>query len=167
VTIILIPNELPEAQTFTYISDYVEVYDYDEMAMTNTLISIANVSNISYSINQPNVTITVSNNRIWFNGYYTTGESTTIKYFEPPYGNDITDTPSVAYDFNSVPPRKFIYEVNQPAPTGVTVTHTFTVTHNNSNSGANSNHTINRFVVNNVYAAYNFLRNYQYYTGEV
>lgn len=163
-TRILIPNELPEAQTFIYISDYVQVYDYDEANVTNTLVTVSNVSNISFSVNQPNVTITVANNRIWFNGYYTTGESSTIKYFNPPYGNDITDTPQIAYDFNSVPSQKFIYEINQPAPTGVTVTHTFTVSYNGGGSGT---HSINRFVINNVYAAYNFLSNYQYYTGGV
>lgn len=161
---IFIPSDLPEAQTFIYISDYTELYDYDEANSTNSIVSIANIGNVTFSVSQPNVTVTLSNNRIWFNGYYTTGQSTNIKYFDPPFGNDITDQPSIAYSFNDVPPRKYIYQVNQPGPTSVVVTHTIPV---NYNGGGNGVHTATRTVVNNIYAAYNFLRNYQYYTGEV
>lgn len=157
---VLLPNVLPDAQTFTYISDYISVVDYDEIAGTNTNVAIANIVNITFSVNQPDVSLNVSNDRIWFNGYYTTGNTARILYFEPPYGNDLQNTPCVAYNFASVPPQKFVYKVEEPQPTGVTVTHSFTV---NYNGGGNGTFTIDRFVYPSIYAAYNFFINYDYY----
>ena len=76
------------------------------------------------------------------------------------YCNDLQNTPCVAFNFASVPPEKFIYKVEEPDPTGVTVTHSFTV---NYNGGGNGTFTIDRFVYPSIYAAYNFLINYDYY----
>ena len=157
---ILIPDVLPDAQTFIYISDFVEVYDYDSLIPSNTLVAIDNVSSITYSVGQPNVSVTVSNNRIWFNGAYTTGNTENIMYFEPPFGNDIDDDPTIAFSYASVPPQKFVYRINQPEPEGVTVTHTLTV---NYNAGGNGTFTIDRFVYPSIYTAYNFLLSYDYY----
>lgn len=159
-TRVLLPDVLPDAQTLIYISDYVQVVDYDEIAGTNTVVSINNVSNITYSIGQANVSISVGDNKIWFNGSYTTGNTDNIMYFEPPFGNDIENVPTIAFSYASVPPGKLIYRVNQPEPTGVTVTHTMNVSYNLGGSGT---FTINRFVSPNLYTAYNFLLNYDYY----
>lgn len=157
MTIELQPSVLPDAQTYTYISDYIQIVDVGELG--NTIQSVSNVINISFSTAQPNVTINVGDNKIWFNGYYTTGQSEGIYYVEPPYGNDISNTPTVAYAFSSVPQRKYIYNVSQPQPTGITVTHNFTV-------NGNTNYSIDRFVYPNVYSAYNFLLNYEWYSEE-
>ncbi len=157
---VLLPDVLPDAQTFTYISDYINVVDYDETIPSNTIVSINTVSNVTFSVSQPNVTISIGDNKIWFNGSYTTGNTDNIMYLEPPYGNDIQNTPSVAFSYDSVPPRKFVYKVNQSEPTGITITHTFKV---NYNGGGNGTFTIDRFVYPNIYAAYNFFINYDYY----
>lgn len=156
MTIILDPSTLPDAQTFSYTSDYVNVVDWDGLT-TNSLIGIANVVNITFSISQPNVTINVANDRIWFNGYYTTGNTSNILYFDPPYGNDISNTPHVAYNFSDVPSQKYVYQVNQVDTSGVIVTHNFTV---NYTAGGNATFSIDRYVMPNLYAAYNFLTNY-------
>jgi hypothetical protein len=136
------------------------VVDYDEIAGTNTNVAIANITNITFSVNQPDVTVNVANDRIWFNGFYTTGNTARILYFEPPYGNDIEDEPSVAFNFATVPPRKYVYKVEEPEPTGVIVTHSFTA---NYNGGGNGTFTIDRYVYPSIYAAYNFFINYDYY----
>lgn len=161
MTIQLEPSVLPDAQTYTYISDYVEVIEIGELS--NTVQGIANVINLSFSTAQPNVTVNVGDNKIWFNGFYTTGETEGFFYVEPPFGNDITNTPSVVYTFSSVPPRKYLYNVSQPQPTGVTVTHNFTV---NYTAGGNTNFSIDRYVYPNVYSAYSFLLNYEWYSEE-
>jgi hypothetical protein len=161
-TRVLLPDVLPEAQTFTYISDFVQVVDYDPILGTNTVVAIDNVSNISYSVGQPNVSISVGDNKIWFNGSYTTGNTDNIMYFEPPDGNDIKDQPTISFSYGSVPPQKFVYKVNQPEPEGVTVTHTMNVSYN---GGGNGVFTIDRFVYPSIYTAYTFLLNYDYYDG--
>ena len=159
------PSELASAQTYIYVSDYVEVVDYNEITMTNTVISISNVINISFSTAQPNVTINVGDNKIWFNGYYTTGESEGItwvdsRYAPEKYGNDIANTPVTVYTFGAVPPREYLFDVTQPNPRGITVTHNFTVNY----SGGNTNFTIDRYVYPSIYQAYTFLANYEWYT---
>lgn len=165
MTISLDPSVLPDAQTFVYTSDYVQVVDYDELTQTNTVIAVSNVSNISFSIGQPNVTITVANNKIWFNGYYTTGQSDAIKWVEAKYapeayGNDIANTPTIVYTFTGIPPRKYLYDILQANPAGVTVTHNFTA---NTGNGQ-QNFSIDRFVQPGLYYIYNFLLNYEWYT---
>lgn len=166
MTIELNPSELPEAQTFTYISDYVQVVDRDPETNAISVRSISNVSNVTFSISQPNVRVNVGDNKIWFNGYYRhteTAQPTSIVYLEPPYGNDITDTPTVETNVSSVPPRKFLYAVNEQVPEGATVTHSLKVSYN---GGGNGTFTIDRFVYPNIYTGYNFLLGYQWYTGE-
>ena len=163
MTYTLVPSELPDTETYVYVSSYIQVFDVDETTNTSNLVSVSNVVNVSFSVAQPNVTVNVSNNKIWVNGYYTTGQSEDIKYVEPPYGNDITDTPTIVYNINSVPQRKYIYHISQPNPTGVTVTQSFTV---NYTSGGNTNFTIDRYVYPGLYQIYNFLSTYEWYTEE-
>lgn len=160
MTIILNPSVLPDAQTYYYISDYVQVVDYDGVE-TNTVISIANVSNITFSVSQSRVTVNVSNNRIWFNGYYTTGASESFSYIEPPAKKKaLVNNTIVVESSDNVPARKLLYSVNQPLSSGVTVTHNFKVNYSN---GGNSIFTVDRLVYTSIYSTYNFLNTYEWY----
>lgn len=159
MTIQLDPGSLPDAQTRSYISSYVNVVN--DSTGSNVIVNIANVVNVSFSTAQPNVSINVSSNRIWVNGTYTAGNTANIKWFEPPSGSDLTDTPNIAFDFADVPQGKFIYQVNEKNTTGITVTHNFTV---NYTAGGNANFSIDRYVMPNLYAAYNFFETYTWPT---
>lgn len=156
MTFQLQPSVLPDAQSYTYISDYVEIVDVTETGNTVQPLSNATTISISFSLAQPNVTINIGDNKIWFNGYYTAGESEGFYYFEPPYGNELSNTPTVVYTASSVPPRKLLYKIAQTQPDGVTVTHNLTVN--------NNSYIIDRYVYPDIYSAYNFLLNYEWYS---
>lgn len=157
------PSVLPDAQTFVRVSNYVGVVQFDEASNSNTEILVSEVLNITFSPHQRNVTVNVGSNKIWFSGVYTTSNSANIVYVNPPYGNDVEDSPTVVYDPADVPPQKFIYLAYEPDPEGVTVNHALTVRLTN---GVVLSFTINRFVYPNIYTMYNFLSNYDYYGDE-
>jgi hypothetical protein len=156
VTIQLNPSTLPDAQTYVYTSDYVEVVDVDEFGGM-TVQSIANLISISFSTAQSNVTVNVGNNKIWFNGYYSIANTEGGYYTDP---DDVVNSPKFVSNFEDVPQNKWLYRVDQPTTDGITVTHNITV---GSNTLGNSSFTIDRFVSTNLYRAYNFLRSYQWY----
>jgi hypothetical protein len=156
MTIQLDPGSLPDAQTRTYVSGYVNVVD--DSTGSNVIVNIANVVNVSFSTYQPNVTITLSNNRIWVNGSYTYGNTSNIMWYNPP-NSELTETPNIAYDYADVPPNKYVFQVNDTNVAGITVTHNFKV---NYTAGGNSTFSIDRYVTPNIYAAYNFLGSYDW-----
>ena len=156
MTIQLNPSTSPDAQTYVYISDYVEVVDVDEFGA----IVVQNVNkliNISFSTEQSNVTVNVGNNKIWFNGYYTIANTDGAYYTDP---TDLQNSPKFVRNFNDVPQDKWLYKVQQSSSEGITVTHTLTA---NVNTVGNLTFTIDRFVYNNIYSAYEFLRSYNWY----
>lgn len=153
-------TSLNQTQASTNVSDYVTVVEDD--GVSQTVIALANVENIVLSVSQPNLTISVNNDKIYFTGSYTAGGSATISYFNPPDGNELTELPTVVSRFEDVPPRKYVYRIDQPAPDGVTVNHTFTV---NYEAGGNGTFSITRYVYPDINGAYNFLRNYEFYEG--
>lgn len=155
MTIQLDPGFLPDTQVQTYVSSYINVVD--DSTGSNVIVGIANVVNVSFSTTQPNVTIAVANDRIWVNGTYTAGNTVNIKWFNPPFGANMTS--DISYNFIDVPSGKIIYEVNDTNTTGTTVTHNFKV---NYTAGGNATFSIDRYVAPNLYAAYNFFGTYSW-----
>lgn len=155
MTIQLDPASLPDTQVQTYVSSYINVVD--DTSGSNVIVGIANVVNVSFSTTQPNVTISVANDRIWVNGTYTAGNTVNVRWFNPPYGANMTS--GIAYNFLDVPSGKIVYEVNDTNTTGITVTHNFKV---NYTAGGNATFSIDRYVAPNLYAAYNFLGSYSW-----
>jgi hypothetical protein len=153
MTVQLDPGSLTYTYTQTAVSDYVNVVD--DSSGSNVIVGIANVVNVSYSIAQPGISINVSSDRIWFNGTYTAGNTSSIKWRNPPLGANMSN--GIAYNFADVPPGKYVYEVSETNTTGVTITHNFTV---NYTAGGNATFSIERFVMPSIYAAYNFLSAY-------
>lgn len=154
------PNTSPtfsDAETIIYYSDYVEVMEL--VANVPTIKQINSVSNIVYSIEQPNLTVNVGSNRIWFNGYYTTGNTTSIYYFQP-LVIATNETLTIAANFDDVPPRKVLYQILEPESTEKTITIDFRVSYN---SGGNDNFQVSRVVTPDIDAAYEFLQNYTYH----
>ena len=156
---LLDPSVLPDVYTWTYISDGVNVIDESS---GNSIVAISNVTNVSFSVHQPNVVVSVVSNKVIFTGSYRSGNTENIVYLDKPNGCYGITPAYYAYSYDSVPPEKTVFWLNTGTTDDITVTHNFTV---NYTAGGNGTFTIDRTVKKNITAAYNFLINYYQLTS--
>ena len=156
---LLDPSVLPTVYSWTYNTDGVNVID--ETA-GNAVVSIANVTNISFSVYQPNVSVSVVGDLITFTGSYRTGNTENIVYVDKPNGCYGITPEYYAYSYDSVPPEKFVFWLNTGTSDDVIVTHNFTV---NYTAGGNGTFSIDRTVKKNLLAPYNFMMSYYQLTS--